>query len=171
MKKVFITAILVSGLSFGVFAADGGKKGDNTNSAAVSYTALNQFGIDYKDAKNVSWKVDGNCQKAEFLLNNVKVTAFYSLTGEFLGLTQAVAYDKIPAAAQKQIGTDYKGYTVGEVIQLEPKQTTEMNDGYTTTTSFKDDSVVYFVDLKNAKEEILVRVTTAADVYFFKQVK
>ncbi len=170
MKKVFITAILVSGLSFGVFAADGGKKGDNTNSAAVSYTALNQFSIDYKDAKNVSWKVDGNCQKAEFLLNNVKVTAFYSLTGEFLGLTQAVAYEKIPAAAQKQIGNDYKGYTIGEVIQLQPKQTSEVNDGY-TASSFKDDSVVYFVDLKNAKEEVLVRVTPDADVYFFKQVK
>jgi hypothetical protein len=170
MKKVFITAILVSGLSFGVFAADGGKKGDNTNSTTVSYTALSQFSIDYKDAKNVLWKVDGNCQKAEFLLNNVKVTAFYSLTGEFLGLTQPVAFDKVPVGAQKEIATHYKDYTIGEVIQLQPKQTAEVSDGYTSST-YKDDSIVYFVDLKNAKEEILVRVTADADVYFFKQVK
>ena len=170
MKKVFITAILVSGLSFGVFAADGGKKADNTNSAAVSYTALNQFSVDYKDAKNVTWKVDGNCQKAEFLLNNVKVTAFYSLTGEFLGLTQSVSYSQVPAEAQKEIAANYKGYTIGEVIQLQPKQDREVLDTY-SASSYKDDSVVYFVDLKNAKEELLVRVTPDADVYFFKQVK
>lgn len=169
MKKVFITAILVSGLSLGVFA-DGGKKSDNTNSSAASYTALNQFSVDYKDASNVVWKVDGNCQKAEFTLNDKKVTAFYSLTGDFLGLTQAVDYKKIPADAQKDIAANYKGYTVGEVIQLEPKHDTNVSDLY-AGSSFKDDSVIYFVDLKNAKEEILVRVTADADVYFFKQIK
>jgi hypothetical protein len=169
MKKVFITAILVSGLSLGVFA-DGGKKSDASNSSAVSYTALNQFSVDYKDATNVLWKVDGNCQKAEFTLNNAKVTAFYSLTGDFLGLTQAVDYKKVPVEAQKDIATNYKGYAVGEVIQLEPKQERDVADLY-SSSSFKNDSVIYFVDLKNAKEEILVRVTADADVYFFKQIK
>lgn len=169
MKKVFITAILVSGLSFGVFA-DGGKKADNSNASAASYTALNQFSIDYKDATNVTWKVDGNCQKAEFILNKAKVTAFYSLTGEFLGLTQAVDYKTIPAAAQKDIAASYKGYTIGEVIKLEPKQDKDVTDPY-AGSSFKDESVIYFVDLKSTKEEILVRVTPDADVYFFKQVK
>ncbi|WP_448698636.1 hypothetical protein ACFGVR_17440 [Mucilaginibacter sp. AW1-3] len=169
MKKVFITAILVSGLSFGVFA-DGGKKADNTNSSAATYTALNQFSIDYKDAANVVWKVDGNCQKAEFVLEGKKVTAFYNLAGDFLGLTQAVDYKKVPAEAQKDIATNYKDYTVGEVIQLEPKQERESADIY-AGSSFKNDAVVYFVDLKNAKEEILVRVTADANVYFFKQVK
>lgn len=169
MKKVFITAILVSGLSLGVFA-DGGKKGDNTSTNAASYTALNQFSIDYKDASNVVWKVDGNCQKAEFILKGTKVTAFYSLTGDFLGLTQAVDYKKIPAEAQKDIAANYKGYTIGEVIQLEPKQGADVSDLY-AGSSFKNDPVVYFVDLKNDKEEILVRVTPDADIYFFKQVK
>ena len=169
MKKVFITAILVSGLSFGVFA-DGGKKADNSNASVASYTALNQFSVDYKDATNVTWKVDGNCQKAEFLLNNTKVTAFYSLTGEFLGLTQAVDYKTIPAAAQKDIAASYKGYTVGEVIKLEPKQEKDITDLY-SGSAYKNDAVVYFVDLKNTKEEILVRVTPDADVYFFKQVQ
>ncbi|OCX53213.1 hypothetical protein BEL04_02570 [Mucilaginibacter sp. PPCGB 2223] len=170
MKKVFITAILVSGLSLGVFA-DGGKKGnDNSNSSAASYTALNQFSSDYKDAKNVVWKVDGNCQKAEFVLEGKKVTAFYSLTGEFLGLTQPVDYKTIPADAQKDIAASYKGYTVGEVIKLEPKQERDVTDLY-AGSAFKNDAVVYFVDLKSAKEEILVRVTPDADVYFFKQVK
>jgi len=168
MKKIFITAILFSSLSFSVFA-DGAKK-DNTNAEAISYTVLNQFSYDFKDATDISWKVDGNCQKAEFVLEGKKLTAFYTLTGEYLGVTHAVAFKNVPAAAQKEINAQYVGYKVGEVIELQPKATSSSAlNAY--GSSFTDDSKVYFVDLKNEKEEILVRVTTNADVYFFKQVK
>lgn len=170
MKKIFITAILFSSLSFGAFA-DGSKK-DNTNAEAISYTVLNQFSYDFKDATDVSWKIDGNCQKAEFVLEGKKLTAFYSLTGEYMGVTRPVAFKTVPASAQKEIGTQYTGYKVGEVIELQPKATAQSAlSTYASSSSFNDDSKVYFVDLKNEKEEILVRVTTNGDVYFFKQVK
>lgn len=170
MKKIFITAILFSSLSLGAFAADGGKK-DNSNAEAISYTVLNQFAYDFKDATDISWKVDGNCQKAEFVLEGKKLTAFYSLTGEYMGVTRAVAFKNVPAAAQKEIGSQYTGYQIGEVIELQPKATSQSALNTYASPSFNDDSKVYFVDLKNEKEEILVRVTTNADVYFFKQIK
>ncbi|EHQ30749.1 hypothetical protein [Mucilaginibacter paludis] len=169
MKKIFITAILFSSLSVGAFASDGGKKKDNTNSEAVSYTVLNQFAYDFKDAKEVVWTVNGNCQKAEFTLGSKKLTAFYSLAGDYLGVTRPVTYKNVPLAAQKEINSTYSTYKVGEVIELQPK-TSESSD-LLARSSYSDDSKVYFVDLKSEKEEILVRVTPAADVYFFKQVK
>lgn len=168
MKKLFITAILFSSLTAGVFAADGGKKKDASNSEAVTYTVLNQFAYDFKDAKDVLWKVDGNCQKAEFTLEGQKYTAFYSLTGDYMGVTRAVTFKNVPAEAQKEINTQYAGYKVGEVIELQPKASVTV-DPYAAPSS--NDSKVYFVDLKNEKEEILVRVTSNSDVYFFKQVK
>lgn len=170
MKKLFITAILFSSLALGVFASDGGKKKDNTNSSAVSYTVLNQFTYDFKDAKDVTWTINGNCQKAAFTLGSEKMTAFYSLSGEYLGVTRNVAYKTIPAAAQKDIATQYAEYKVGEVIELQPKQTLSAAPD-NLLSNYNDDSKVYFIDLKNDKEEILVRVTSSSDVYFFKQVK
>jgi hypothetical protein len=168
MKKVFITALLVSGLSVNMFAADGGKKGSNTTSA--SYTVTNQFANDFTTAKNVVWTVNGNCQKADFILNNQKVTAFYSLAGEYMGLTRNVDYKVVPADAQKQIAKDYKGYEVGQVIELQPNPNSVVPTGLMDLSS-KDAGIVYFVDLKSDKDEVLVRVTQDADVYFFKQVK
>jgi hypothetical protein len=172
MKKIFITAILFSSLAISVFAADGGKKRANTsNSDAVSYTVLNQFTYDFKDAKDVVWTVNGNCQKADFVLEGKKVAAFYSLSGEYLGITRDVTYKSVPLAAQKEINSQYASYTIGEVIELQPKPTDQSATDLLSTTSFSDDAKVYFVDLKNDKEEVLVRVTPNADVYFFKQVK
>src|ERR1700712_5139443 len=124
MKKIFITAILFSSLSVGVFAADGGKKKDNSNSEAVTYTVLNQFAYDFKDAKDIVWKVDGNCQKAEFTANGQKFTAFYSLAGDYMGVTRAVTLKSVPAEAQKEIASQYSTYKVGEVIELQPKAST-----------------------------------------------
>ena len=169
MKKIFITAILISSLSVSVFANDGGKKKDNSNSDAVSYTVLNEFAYDFKDAKETVWTVNGNCQKADFISGGHKLTAFYSLSGEYLGVTRTVNYKTVPAAAQKEISTEYANYTIGEVIELQPKQNASPASPY--AASSYDDAKVYFVDLKNDKEEILVRVTPNADVYFFKQVK
>ncbi|RKR83854.1 hypothetical protein BDD43_4069 [Mucilaginibacter gracilis] len=170
MKKILVTAILFSSLSIGVFAADGGKKKDASNSEAVSYTVLNQFAYDFKDAKDIVWKVDANCQKADFISNGQKYTAFYSVTGEYMGITRAITITSIPAAAQKEIATQYAGYQVGEVIELQPKATsTSALEPYASSNA--DETKVFFVDLKNEKEEILVKVNSNSDVYFFKQVK
>jgi hypothetical protein len=153
MKKLILVPAIIGMLITGAFAADKVKK-DDDKAAGVSYAVLNQFHSDFRDAKNVTWTVSSNTQKAEFVINNVKKTAFYSLSGDYMGITQKVDYNAIPERAKKEIASKYKDYTVGEVIELST-----------------DDSVQHFVDLKSAKGEILVRVAPTATVYFFQQVK
>ena len=170
MKKVFLTAILVSGLSVGLFANEGGNKKSEKNAAAyISTTVLDRFSYDFKNAKNVTWLADGNCQKAEFINNGTKMTAFYSLSGTYLGVTRNISYDKIPARAKKEIAKTYKDYQIGEVIELKPSLDAPSPVDY-FNSNFNEEKV-YFVDLKSDKEELLIKVTPDADVYFFKQVK
>lgn len=157
MKKIFITTAMIALLGTSVFAKDGGKKVEKA--VTVSYTVQNQFDADFSDATDVNWTVTSNCQKATFTLNDVKMTAFYNLQGEYLGTTQDVAYSTLTSKAKKQITDKYKDYTVADVIK------------YETSDNVTADQTVYFVDLKNTTSEILVRVTPSADVYFFKQVK
>jgi hypothetical protein len=160
MKKIFLTIATAALFSVNVFAADGGKKNSET-SANVSYTVQQAFNADFTSAQNVTWYVTKNCQKAYFTIDGVKKTAFYTLAGDFLGTTQVVGYNAIPAKSQKRIATEYAGYKAGDVIVYQASQT--LNDDIEPTS--------YFVDLKSDAHEVLVRVTGTGSIEFFKQVK
>jgi hypothetical protein len=159
MKKVILTIATAALFSTAVFAADGGKKGNET-SANVSYSVVQAFNMDFADAQNVSWTVNKNCQKANFIENGVHRTAFYSPAGDYLGVTQVIGYNAIPAKTQKLIADEYKGYTPASVIVYQANEAVNSDI----------DPTSYFVDLKSNKHEVLVRVTSVGGLDFFKQV-
>jgi hypothetical protein len=160
MKKIFLTIATAALFSVTVFAADGGKKANET-SANVSYSVQQEFTADFAGAQNVVWTVTKNVQKADFTVDGAKKTAFYNLAGDFLGTTQTIGYNAIPAKSQKLIADDYKGYAASYVIVYQANES--LNNDIDPTS--------YFVDLKNEKHEVLVRVTGSGSVEFFKQVK
>lgn len=160
MKKIFLTFATAALLSVNAFAADGGKK-TNETVANVSYSVQQQFTNDFANAQNTVWTVDRNCQKADFTVDGVQKTAFYSLGNDFLGITTVVTYKAIPAASQKMIADHYKDYTAKSVIIY------QANEAVTTDI----EPTTYFVDLKSSAHELLVRVTASGNVEFFKQVK
>lgn len=158
MKKIFITIATIGLLGTSAYAKVEGKKAEKA--ATVAYSVRNEFDSAFDDAKDVTWTITNNTQKATFIQDNVRKTAFYSLQGEYLGVTQDVNYSVISEKAQKTIADKYAGYKVGEVIKLETGD---------SNTNF--DQTVYFVDLKGSADELLVRVTPSNDVYYFQQVK
>src|ERR1700760_4519369 len=117
MKKLFITTAIAALFSANVFAADGTKS--ETSAARVSYSVATKFTADFANATDVTWTVNKNFQKAEFILNDAKMTAFYNHEGDFVAVTQDVDVKAIPAKAQKEIAADYKGYAVKEVIVVQ----------------------------------------------------
>lgn len=155
MKKLFITAAIATMFSFTALA-----KTPVTGEENISYAVLNHFNSDYKNAKMPAWTVTPTCQKVTFILDGAHLTAFYDLAGEYLGTTQAVDLKTIPAEAQKEIATKYSGYAVAEVIKY-------VNDGSNADVS----PLAYFVDLKKAGSEIVVRVTPGEKVHYFKTIK
>jgi len=160
MKKIILTIATAALFSVNVFAADGGKKANET-SANISYAVQQEFNTDFAGAQNVVWKVTKNCTKADFTIDGAKKTAFYSPAGDFLGTTQIIGYNAIPAKSQKLIAEQYKGYAAGDVIVYQANE--EIKTDIDATT--------YFVDLKSSAHEVLVRVTGSGNLEFFKQVK
>lgn len=157
MKKLFITAAIATMFSASVFA-DGTKKAHTVN---VSYAAVTQFNADFVNASNITWTVDRNFQKADFIYEGIKMTAFYNLQGDFVAVTQDIDAKAIPAAAKKEIADKYVGYAVKEVIVVQ--NNTELNPDA--------DETAYFVDLKSDSKEVLVKLTPEAHVEFYKEVK
>ncbi|MBS1533047.1 MAG: hypothetical protein JSU01_22290 [Bacteroidetes bacterium] len=158
MKKFFITAAVATLFSASVFA-DGSKK--TATKIDVSYTVVNEFNADFAGAKNVTWTVSKDFQKANFILNGVKTTAFYNHEGEFVAVTMNVDAKAIPAKAKAEIADKYNGYDVAGVIVVQ--NNTELNP--------EADETAYFVDLKNESKEILVKITPSLHTEFYTEVK
>ncbi|MDB5026115.1 MAG: hypothetical protein JWP78_3870 [Mucilaginibacter sp.] len=158
MKKLFITAAIATMFSVAAFA-DGTKK--SNTAVNVSYTVLNQFNVDFADAKNVVWTVNKNFQKADFVNEGVTMTAFYNLQGEFVALTTNTDVRAIPVKTKQEIDEKYKGYAVNQVIIIQ--NNTELNPDA--------DETAYFVDLKSDTKEVLVKITSDAHTEFYKEVK
>jgi len=159
MKKIFLTIATAALFSVTVFAADGGKKA--AEAATATYAVQQEFTADFAGAENVVWSITKNVQKATFVIDGIKKTAFYNLSGEFLGTTTVVGYNAIPAKTQKLIADTYKGYEAGDVIVYQANE----------AVNSEIDPTSYFVDLKNSAHELLVRVTASGKLEFFKQVK
>jgi len=159
MKKLFITAAIATMFSITAFAADGGKK--NTSEAGVSTVVLNSFAANFSNVKDVVWTVSATSQKATFLLNGVETTAFYDLSGEYIGTTNKVDYAIIPFDAKETIAKKYAGYEVSEVIRFKYEgQKSEVTP------------VVYFIDLKKGEtSEVVLRIAPGESLAFYKQVK
>ncbi|MBS1525069.1 MAG: hypothetical protein JST19_05435 [Bacteroidetes bacterium] len=158
MKKLFITAAIATLFSASVFA-DGSKKAATTVNVSTSVTT--QFNANFVDAKNVTWTVDRNFQKADFIMNGVKGTAFYNLQGEFVALTENVDVTAIPAKTRQEIAEKYKGYNVNDVFVVQ--NNTDLNPDA--------DETAYFVDLKNGSKEVLVKITPELHAELFKTIK
>ncbi|RYU92328.1 hypothetical protein EWM62_02510 [Mucilaginibacter terrigena] len=157
MKKLFISTAIAALFTVNVFAANTVSKSEE-GTENVSNVVSSKFNNDFSRAEGVTWKVNSKFQKATFTIDGVKKSAFYNLRGELIGVTENVQFRALPEKARKEIAVKYEGYFANEVIKLD--------NGDDTL-----DSVAYFVDLKNSKEEVLVRVTPSAGVYFFQQVK
>jgi len=161
MKKLFITAAIATMFSVTAFAKGGNKTTTvKTGEDKISYTVLNEFNAEFKDAKNAAWTVTPNCEKVTFTLEGKKLTAFYDGAGTYLGLTQAIEYKDIPYSAQEEINAKYAGYAVKEVIKYVGED-----------TGLEVSPVAYFVDLKNEKKEFLVKAVDGENVEFFKTIK
>ena len=168
MKKLFLTAVLISGVAVSIVAKAGDKKSSSADNSNVSSIAIENFTSDFKNVKDAKWSDDGKCEKVEFKLGKTVYTAFYKFDGTFLGVTRDITIDKIPAEAKTEIQKEYKDYAIGEVIELKPN--TNLTDVSDFGVSIPDEKV-YFVDLKNDSKEFLLQVKTDATVSFFKQIK
>lgn len=161
MKKLTLFA-LVTILSFSVsFAADGGKKSDDTNK--VPYFIIRQFEYEFGDAKDIIWTVSDTFEKAEFTVDKVKMVAYYDTNGKYLGHTEVVAYNILPSNAKKQIAREYEGFHVKELIRFQSADTPTSALSRLNTSNIYDDEV-YLLTLYKADKQATLRISPSSSV-------
>jgi hypothetical protein len=127
MKKIIITlAIALSTLSS--FARE----------VEVSSRVLDKFKTEFAGAKEVSWTAGENFFKAEFLYNDQHVFAFYSTTGELLGLTRYISSLDLPINLQASLKKSYSSYWISDLFEV----SNEDGTGYYLTMENADSKIV-----------------------------
>lgn len=107
MKQIILTlAIAIS--SFAAFAKD----------TKVNTIVLNAFNADFADAKEVNWSSGTGYYKASFQQNGQYVTAFYSLSGEMLGIARNISSLDLPMNLQGSLKKDYSGRWISELFEV-----------------------------------------------------
>ncbi|MDB5246319.1 MAG: hypothetical protein JWQ40_713 [Segetibacter sp.] len=144
MKKLLMAALVVVTMGTSAFAAP--KK--------VSSFVKNNFQSEFSQASEVTWLAEDAYAKATFTLNNVRMEAFYSLTGEIIGTSKAVSLDDIPVAAKRSIAKKFGEYDVKEAIYFEGT-----------------DEAAYFISAENEKESIVLKVSDHSNLSIFKRNK
>ena len=97
MKQILMIALFAIATGTSAFASPN----------SVSKKVTTHFSTAFKNAKNVSWKADGNYDKVSFMMEGQKVEAFYNKYGELIGTSKTAAFDKLPKKALEVITTLY----------------------------------------------------------------
>ncbi|MES2332547.1 MAG: hypothetical protein V4539_23270 [Bacteroidota bacterium] len=141
MKKFLIACLIV--VSFATTASA-------SNNANISGKAMAHLEANYSAAKNVSWTVSDNFEKASFTVGNEKVDVYYNEDGDLLGSTKTMAFDKLPKSALEILTSEYTfpDYELTDCIE------------YTDADNNKN----YFVSFDINNERVVVSVSTGGSV-------
>jgi hypothetical protein len=137
------------------------------NGAEVSNQAKQQFLIDFPNATDAQWKRTTVFDEVSFTKDGKKWKSFYDNDSKLVGTTSIITFAELPVNDQKEIDKKYKDYSKGPVVFFDDNEFNE-TDMFLYNMQF-DDEDNYFVELSKGAKKIVVRVNTAGEVFFFKE--
>ena len=109
MKKIFFVALAIIGSSATTFAQSKAPKAIET-----------AFNAKFPKATKVKWdKENATEYEANFVLNGLKHSANYSISGEWLETESLTTFDKMPEKVQQAFNTAHKGAKIKAVAKIE----------------------------------------------------
>ncbi|RYE14114.1 MAG: lipoyl(octanoyl) transferase [Rickettsiales bacterium] len=126
----------------------------------VSSAVISSFQASFKNASEVTWKVTGNYFKANFVLNEQYVSAFYGETGNLVAVTRNISSFQLPITLQTKLKDAYSNYWISDLFELSDDNGTSyyvtVEDGGNLIQ--KDGSVLSYTGafkaLKNGTSEV-----------------
>lgn len=177
MKKlVFATAMVLMVISLASVQAQGASKEQKKDrkplkkleGVNVSPLSKDQFLVDFGQVANVKWRRSETFDEATFQKKGQTYTAFYDDGSKLVGTTSYRKFTDMPAAGQKELKKEYKGYTIGKVLFFDDNENND-TDMILFGNQF-DDRDSYFVELTKGPEKLIVQVDMEGNVSFFKKI-
>jgi hypothetical protein len=132
MKKIIAGLVLGSVLLMNTAFA-----GNNEN---VNEKVAAAFKHEFVEAKEVTWEKADNYYKAVFKLNDDVLTAYFSTSGELMGVVRNLLSTDLPIGLQTSLKRDYEGYWITDLFEYARK-----------------DASGYFVTIENADQRLTLQ--------------
>ncbi|MHA4843151.1 hypothetical protein ACX0G7_03250 [Flavitalea antarctica] len=147
MKHRILTLALLLSLSISnIFA--------NTNEEVVNAKAANAFKKEFAQAQDVKWENTKQYVKATFKMNDQMMVAYYTNTGELLGITRNLTTSQLPINLLTDIKKNYKNAWITDLFEVTANDETE-----------------YYITLEDADQTVVLKSTGSYGWFTFKKEK
>lgn len=106
MKKLIIAAAMFVSLS--AFA----------NEEKVNSRVLYAFQNEFTTATEVEWKAATDYYIASFSMNGQRVSAYYNMDGQLMGITRNLSSAQLPVALQNNLKKSYSSYWISDLFEV-----------------------------------------------------
>lgn len=146
-KKIAGLALLALILTTTTFAK-------NIDDKQVNNKVVTAFNQKFTQASDLKWNVTANYVEATFKMNDQFMFAYFTETGELLGISRNILVNQLPINLQADIKKVYAGSWVTELFEL-------AKDGETT----------YYITLENADQKVSLKSADGNSWSTYKKVK
>lgn len=135
MKKIvlFLSIAFVSLTSFSYKAT----------APDINQVVLHAFNQKFTNARDIQWENKPNLIKAQFILNDQVLNAWFNRKGNLLAITRFICPTELPADLLNTLKKDYAGSWITDLFEMQTE---------TATT--------YYVTMENADEKIILQSDT-----------
>jgi hypothetical protein len=94
------------------------------NDTRITPVVLESFKTSFKDATDVNWTIAENFYKAQFLLNDQYVAAYYDAEGHMIALTRNISSTLLPITLQVSLKNNYNEGWISDLFEITNDQGT-----------------------------------------------
>lgn len=139
-------------IAFALFATSFTKS--FANGGDVNNQVLQSFSNTFATAKEVSWTFSDNLYKAQFLLNDQGVTAYYQADGTMVALTRNISSLQLPIALQVSLKKEYNNLWITDLFEISNEEGTN-----------------YYVTLENGDNKVVLKSSSATSWNVFQKTR
>lgn len=143
MKRLFISMTLALMLVTATAFA---------NDEVISKKAITAFHSSFSNVTEVKWSKLNDLYVASFVLNNLQVSAYYDAQGVLVATGRYITYQQLPVVLLSGLEERKKDFRVTGFMEVS-----------------NEDGTVYYANLENEKESLLLKSTSANSWNIYKR--
>ena len=111
-----------------------------TGEETINKQTLKAFKTEFASATDAAWTVGNDYYKVTFTMNQQKLFAYYSTTGEFMAVTRFISSFNLPINLQSNLKKSYSNYWISDLFEMA-----------------NPDGTAYYVTLETADSKIVLK--------------
>lgn len=128
-KKILLLSIALTSLTAFSFAAE---------APAISKNIISSFNQQFSNAHDIKWDYQAKYVKAQFIMNDMVLFAYFNDNGELLAVTRFISPNQLPLSLLSNLKKGYDSFWISDLFEIQ----TEGGTSYYATLENADQVIV-----------------------------